>query len=756
MNLKYIFLIIVCLLSFPVFAQKNVTGIVSEKHEELHEETSDDEHFHPLVGANVYWLGTTTGTSTDGNGYFKLKRISESNQLVISFVGFQSDTITIAENQSKITVFLNSSQMLNGVEVLHEKESTEMDYLATQNTQLISEGELFKAACCNLSESFETNAAVDVTFADAITGTRQIQMLGLAGTYTQITTENLPSIRGLSSNFGLTFIPGSWIQSIQVSKGVGSVVNGYESIAGQINTELKKPETGDKFFLNLFGNQGGRMEANADFRTKVNDKWQTAFLLHGSARPFENDMNQDGFLDFPLASQVNLVNRWKFSNKSNGHEGQFGIKYLNDNKLGGQIGFEPEEHKGGTDVFGLEINTERAEFFAKNGYVFSPHKSLGMQFSAITHQQDSYFGTTDYVASQNTIYGNLIYQSFILTTAHKFKTGLSYLLDDYQEEFNQRNYDRTESVIGGFFEYTFNHKQKLNFILGLRTDYHNLYGLFLTPRLHARYELLDGTVLRASAGRGQRTANIFIENMAVFASSRTVEVLEDSDKNPYGLNPEIAWNFGFHLTQEFTLDYREGTINLDFYRTDFQNQVVVDLDSNPQKISFYNLNGNSYSNSFQAEIQYELLRRFDIKMAYRWLDVRTTYKENLLRKPLTSEHRGFLNLAYRTRSKTSPWEFDLTVNGFGKQRIPNTESNPEIYQLAKFSPAFSTINFQISKSFGKKLDLYFGGENIFDYVQENPIISASDPFGDYFDSSLIYAPIFGRMFYGGLRWRIGQ
>ncbi len=753
MNSKYIY-IILWLISFPVFAQKNITGIVGEQH------TADADHdeasFSPLTGANVHWLGTNIGTATDANGYFKLRRNSESNKLIISFIGFKSDTLDISKNDQNLTIFLESNQMLEGVEITHESKGTEMDYLATRNAQLISEKELFKAACCNLSESFETNASVDVAFTDAITGTRQIQMLGLAGTYTQITTENLPSIRGLASNFGLTFIPGSWISSIQVSKGVGSVVNGYESIAGQINTELKKPEEGDQFFLNLYGNQGGRVEANADFRTKIGEKWATAFLLHGSRRPFENDVNQDSFLDFPLTSQLNLVNRWKYSNAKKGHEAQFGIKYLNDKKLGGQVGFEPEIHKGKTDVYGLEINTERAEFFAKNGFVFSPYKSLGMQFSAVSHQQNSYFGLNTYDASQSTIYGNLIYQSIFGTTDHKFKTGLSYLLDNYQEEFNQINYDRTESVLGGFIEYTFNHKQKLNFIMGLRADYHTIFGLFLTPRLHARYEIMDGTVLRASAGRGQRTANIFIENMAVFASSRKVNIFGNSPENPYGLNPEIGWNFGFHLTQDFTLDYREGTMNLDFYRTDFQNQIVVDLDSNPQEISFYNLDGKSYSNSFQAEIQYEILRRVDIKMAYRWLDVRTTYGENLLPKPLTSEHRGFLNLGYTTRTKQSPWLFDLTYNIFGSQRIPNTKTNPENYQMDEFSPTFSTLNFQISKSFNQKLDLYFGGENVLNYTQKNPIISASEPFGDYFDSSLVFAPIFGRTFYGGLRFRIGK
>lgn len=705
----------------------------------------------PVIGANVYWKNTTIGTTTDANGNFKITTLKTNNQLVISYVGYQSDTIII-HNQDYIRIALVNSVELDEVTVSYKRNSTEISLLNPVYTKVMGEKELLKAACCNLSESFETNPSVDVSFTDAVTGTRQIQMLGLAGPYTQITRENMPDIRGLSSVYGLTYIPGTWIESIHLNKGTGTVVNGYESIAGQIDVNLRNPASMDKLYLNVYGNQKGRIELNANIQADLGQKIGTAFLLHGMNNSFKDDHNGDNFLDHPTGEQYVFLNRWELYNDKGVHF-QFGVKGTYIDKIGGESDFNPDIDKGTTNAWGLNINTERYEAWAKLGKVNvnKPWQSIGTQYSSSVHKQESYFGLTNYSANQNSFYANAIFQSIIGNTNHKFKTGLSFQYDDYEEDLDIQNFNRLEYVPGAFFEYTYNYIEKFNAVLGLRGDYHNEYGAFITPRVHLRYAINEKTTLRASGGRGLRSANIISENTGILASSRQIFILGDGSSKPYGLDPEIAWNYGVNLTYKFVLDYRNGSISADFYRTDFQNQIVLDLDQNPQQAIFYNLEGESFSNSFQAQVDYELINRLDVRMAYRWYDVKTTYSNELLEKPLISNHRAFINLAYTTREY---WSFDYTINWQGEKRIPGTDSNPAEYQLDNYAPSFFLMNAQISKSWQQKFDVYIGVENLLNYKQENPIIAISDPFGPYFDSSLIWGPITGRNVYFGLRYKI--
>jgi len=646
------------------------------------------------------------------------------------------------------------SIILDELQIVHREKSTKIGYLEPLKVEKIGQKELVKAACCNLSESFETNPSVDVSFTDAVTGTRQIQMLGLAGPYTQITREVMPDVRGLSAIYGLTYIPGTWVEGIQLIKGTGSVSNGYESIAGQINVELWKPETMDKLYLNGYANGKGRVEANANVKIGINDQWGTAFLLHGSNASFKHDRNDDGFLDNPLSRNYLLLNRWEFHGPQGGHF-QFGVKGTSIDKVGGQVAFDPETDTGRTDHWGMDLLTRRLEGWAKIGKI-NPRKtwqSTGLQLSGVTHHQDSWFGLNKYQAVQTSFYANLIFQSIIGNTNHTFRTGAGVQYDDYEETLNREDYDRTEIVPGAFFEYTYNPFDKFILVAGIRADYHNLFGPFLTPRVFVRYPITDRTILRLAGGRGQRTANILAENNAVLATSREIIIEGDDPDKPYGLDPEVAWNYGVNLTQNFTLDYRSGVISIDFYRTHFENQVVMDYDFNPQQVLFYNLDGKSFSNSFQVQLDYEVINRLDLRIAYRWYDVKTTYRDQLLQKPLISQHRGFLNLGYETRKY---WKFDFTLNRQGKKRIPDLSSNPEEYQLEAYSPAYFLVNAQISKAWRESFEVYLGVENLFDFKQKNPILSSEDPFSPYFDSSLIWGPIFGRNIYLGFRYKIKE
>ncbi|MGZ8545269.1 MAG: TonB-dependent receptor, partial [Flavisolibacter sp.] len=706
---------------------------------------------HPLAGASIQWLGTSSGTVSNPHGAFQLKKDPNTEMLVISYAGFRPDTLSVSGMQN-IEVSLYKTESLGSIVIRARVRPTYIDQYNPFRTAIITKKELLKAACCNLSESFETNPSVDVSYSDAATGSKQIQLLGLAGVYTQLTVENLPGPRGIATPLGLNSIAGPWVESIQLIKGTGSVVNGFESIAGQINVELRKPMTSEKLYLNGYVNTMGKTDLNLNWAHKINRKWSTGLLLHDNFLYSKQDFNNDGFRDLPTGNQFSAVHRWQYLG-DNGLMSQFGFKLMHDDKVGGQLSFDPSSDKFSTTIYGLGINTKRYEVFAKTGYVFPEkmHKSIGLQVSAFDHIQDSYFGIKRYDARQRNFYGNLIYQSRIHSDVHRFKTGISFNYDDYQESLQLNSYDRTEMVPGAFAEYTFSPNTKWDIVTGIRADHNNLYGWFATPRVNVRYAPGNTTTLRFSAGRGQRTANIIAENMGVLVSSRALEIQNSGIGKAYGLKPEVAWNKGLSLDQKFKLFGKEATLGIDFYRNDFVNQVIVDLED-ARKVRFYNLEGKSYSNSFQAELSFTPAQKFDVRLAYRYFDVKATYSNKLLEKPFTARHRAFINMAYDLKG----WKLDYTANLTGSKRIPSTIANPSQYQLPGRSPAYVTMNAQVSKSLGKKklFDLYLGGENLTNYFQENAILSADQPFGPHFDGSMVWGPVSGRLVYAGFRYTI--
>ncbi len=646
---------------------------------------------------------------------------------------------------------------LKTVKVETNRKSIKKSYSITSNTTVMTSKELLKAACCNLAESFETNPSIDVNFSDALTGTKQIKMLGLTSPYLMITEENIPSVRGASQAYGLSFTPGTWVESIQITKGAGSVLNGYESISGQINTELIKPIKDIPFFLNAYGSTDSRFELNTHFNKKISDDWATSLYVHGNTRIAKNDMNQDGFLDNPLGQQINLINRWQYACAETGWISFFNLKYMNDKKLTGQLDFDRTRDKGSNLIWGSEIYTERFDFTSKVGYIFKdmPFQSIGFQNAYSNHNQDSYFGLRNYDIKQQSYYSNLIFNSIINNTKHKFATGLNFTYDSYAEYVMRSDVSRIDNSAGAFFEYTYDNTDNFSVILGGRIDYHNRLGAFATPRLHVRYNPWEKSVLRFSAGRGKRAANIFAENQNLFASSRTLSVLNDSGKI-YGLNPEIAWNYGVSFNQQFLLFGKSADVGFDFYRTDFQNQVIVDLYASPQQVLFYNLKGKSYANSLQLDFNIELKKHLNLRTAYKYYDIQTDYLTGSYERPLQAKHRFFANLSFETHivEKGKQWKFDYTLNWLGKQALPTTSSNPTEDQLPKFSPSFSVMNVQVTRTFSSTFEMYIGGENIGNYRQEKAILGSDNPFGPTFDTSIVYAPVFGQMYYAGLRFKI--
>jgi outer membrane receptor for ferrienterochelin and colicin len=747
---KYIYIVFI-LTSCWLQAQQILEGIIVDKIDQ-----------EGVFGANVYWSQTRVGTTTDEAGKFSIPYKKSYQKLIISYVGYRTDTLTIS-NTNFIRHELTSDNELDEIKVVSEKEATQKSFLQTANVFTVNSEELLKAACCNLAESFETNPSIDVNFSDALTGTRQIQMLGLKSPYLLISQENIPSIRGAAQVFGLTFTPGTWVESIQISKGAGSVTNGYESISGMINAELVKPFTDQRFFVNAYGSLGGRLELNTHFNQKVSDKWQTGVYIHGNYRGAKFDQNDDGFLDFPLMNQINVMNRWQYVNAETGWVSFINLRYMNDSKQTGQVNYDPDTDRlspdsvlSGIEVWGGEIDTQRLDASLKLGYVFPelPFQSFGFQLAYSNHQQESYFGLRTYDIEHQSVYSNLLFNSIIGDTRNKFTTGISFTHDNYDELLRIGNFRRVENSFGGFFEYAYDNIDDFSLTAGLRIDTHNLLGTFVTPRLHIRYVPWEKATLRVSAGQGRKSANIFAENQQLFSSARQINI-QSAGGNIYGLDPEVAWNYGISLLQGFRLFDEKGNITFDFYRTHFQNQVVVDWE-NPQEISFYNLDGASFANSFQVEVNYGLLKSLDLRLAYKYYDIQIDYDSGRLSKPLIPDHRFFANLGYVTEltSKGTQWKFDLTYNWLGEQRLPDTSTNPVQYQLGDRAGSFHLMNAQVTRVFSKKFEVYVGAENMTNTRQKNPILAADDPFGSNFDSTIVYAPIFGRMFYSGLRFKI--
>lgn len=758
---------------------QQLTGVIYEKDPNGHKTT--------LPGVNLFWLGTQQGTFTDDHGRFRLSKAGIIDYtLVISSLGYRRDTITIAPSKGRIELELTpENQTLGEVEVAGRQDNTYISRLKTQATTVISTGELQRAACCNLAESFETNASVDVSYSDAISGARQIQLLGLSGIYSQIMTENVPLIRGLATPFGLSYIPGSWMESIQIAKGTSSVVNGYESITGQINVEYKKPASEPPLFLNIFGNSNLRFEANADGGVKINDNLSTSLLVHASTFQHKFDRNGDGFMDLPKLTTLTAMNRWDYI-VAGKWVSRFGFKYLYEQRDGGQMVFDKSSWSSDTTgistdakPYGIGVTTNRAELFWKNS-IFpgqSGNASLGLILSGINHQQDGFYGINLYHGHEQNFNANLIYTNAFNHNMHRLSAGASYMIDDYSENYIQTRLtyqyqlmpsgstytdaelftlagdsvypyimDRQEWVAGAFLEYTFEIHEKFVLIAGARVDYNSLYGTYFTPRLHIRGNLTESLTLRASAGKGYRSPNLLAENSGVFVSQRVLYFAPQ-------LGNEEAWNYGLNLTWKFNLFGEPAELSLDAYRTDFVHQIIVDQDSLPTAIFFYNLDGPSYANSVQGQLVFSPVVRFTITTAFRWNDVWVSEGSGLQRKAMVNLYKGLLSLSYAT--KFDKWKFDLTGQLNGPARLPDTQKMPVALQQPTQSPVWINLLAQITRKF-KHFEIYLGGENLTNFRQTNPIIEPEKPYHTHFDGSMAWGPVTGISVYAGVRMGIGN
>jgi outer membrane receptor for ferrienterochelin and colicin len=607
------------------------------------------------------------------------------------------------------------------------------------NGVLINREELFKAACCNLGESFTTNPSVDVNYSDAATGAKQIKLLGLSGTYVQMLTENLPNFRGAAAPYSLDYVPGPWMNSIQVSKGSSSVRNGYESITGQIDIEYLKPDNDEGVTVNLYGGTLGRLEANADANVHLDDKLSTEVLLHYQDDFGHHDVNNDGFLDQPNVRQWNLQNRWKWKGTHYMFHGGFGI--VKEKREGGQTHVS-EKGKVYSEQFAtahhpylININTERYEGYMKHAFILDPEHgtNIAVMGNASMHLLDANYGNKHYSVNQKNAYAQLLFETNF-NEQHNLSTGLS-LNYDYLTR------DDKETTPGIYAQYTYNLNDKIVAMAGIRADHSSRYGTFVTPRFHLKLTPSEIVSLRLSAGKGYRTVHALAENNNLLASGRQL-VIDD-------LEQERAWNYGISSSFYIPLFDKTLKLNAEYYHTHFSQQAVIDYDSNPSLIRISNLDGKSYSNTVQIDATYPIVKGLELTAAWRWNDVKCTYGGELMEKPLTSRYKGLVTASYKT--PLGLWQFDATLQLNGGGRMPT----PVDGLWEDHFNAYEQVSAQITRWF-RHFSVYIGGENLTGFRQKKTIINAEDPWSATFDPTMMWGPVHGAMFYAGIRINVGR
>lgn len=718
--MKYIWLM---LLFFPfITLRAQVKGTVKDNLGE------------PVAGANLFWMGTTQGATTSADGSFSLAKPAGKHMLVVSFIGFENDTIHVNGRDETLDIVLREGVELSEVNVVSRKLGTMKLRGSVMNEDMISSAELTRAACCNLGESFVTNPSVDVTYSDAATGAKQIKLLGLSGTYVQMMTENIPNFRGVAAPYGLGYVPGPWMQSIQVSKGSASVKNGYEAITGQINVEFKKPQLpeADWLSVNLFGSTTNRYEANADATVKLSKRWSTSLLAHYENETKAHDSNDDGFADIPQVKQYNVWNRWAYMGDR--YVFQAGIKALSEDRNSGQV-----SHGGShsADPYKISIGTDRYEAFTKNAYIFDKEKNtnLALILSGSLHKQDAVYGRKLYDVDQHNAYASLLFETE-LGKRHSLSAGLSFNYDSYNQRYRLTNDAEQpltrrfvkEAVPGAYVQYTYNLDDKLILMGGIRGDRSSEYGYFVTPRFHVKYNPNEYAHFRLSAGKGYRTNHVLAENNYLLASSRRIDIARNLDQDE-------AWNYGASASFYVPLFGKTLNLNAEYYYTDFLKQVVVDMDTDPHAVLFYNLGGRSYSQVFQVEATYPFFPGFTLTAAYRWTDAKTTYDGQLREKPLTGKYKGLLTASYQT--PLGLWQFDATLqlNGGGRMPTPYEQGDGAWSWEHRYN-GFEQLSAQVTRYF-RNWSVYVGGENLTNFKQKNPIIDASDPWGSNFDATMV-------------------
>lgn len=713
-----------------------------------------DEKNQPLSFASVYWLDTTLIISTDQAGEFEISMpLKPQKRLVVSLVGYSSDTITIT-TQGFVKITLHTSQELGTVTVQGTQRGQYISSINPIKTEVITSTELKKGACCDMAGCFNTNGSVQTTTTNIVTNAKELRILGLGGVYNQVLIDGFPMIQGLTFTYGISNIPGPLVESIFISKGANSVLQGWESMSGEINVLTKDPATADKFYFNAYLNSFLEKQFNSYYTFRKN-RCSNMIFIHTVQPAIKIDKDNDTFLDVPLVTRYEFFDKFKYGKEQDfGWYSQTEVRFVSERRIGGQTFFNPSTDEGTTNAYGQVINYTQPEFMTKTAYRFNEANRITLFASAYNQNQNSWYGITNYIANQNTINTTLQYE-LTYGGESNLKAGVSYrylnLNEDIlfaQNPFNHTyggNYGKLENIPGLFAENSLHFgKDKFTWIVGMRLDHHNQFGLYSTPRTLLKYDITPKTSIRSSIGYGWRTVNIFSENAYLLASNRNVLFTEP-------LKPEQAINIGGNFTQQFGEKNVTGTFTADFYHTLFLNQIFPDYNTDPTKAYISNFTGTSISNAFQGGVTIELYKRFDIGTTYNFLDVYRIENGAKYALPFIPQNTLLTTFSYKPLS--GKWHLDFNVHWFGVEQLPSTADNPPEYQNPGESQPYATVNAQFTYTF-KKIELYGGCENIFNFRQNLPIISWQNPFGPYFDTSSAWGPTTGQEFYIGIRVEI--
>ncbi|RPI19613.1 MAG: TonB-dependent receptor [Ignavibacteriae bacterium] len=708
-----------------------------------------DNKKEKLEDAIVKWMGTTKGTITDGNGNFEisLTGITEK-KLVVTYSGFKTDTVE-ADGSNDLEIVLQSNTTTGTIEITDDKNSTYFGNYEAK-TEIITSQELVKDACCDLAGCFGRNSSVEVAVTDILTDSKELKILGLEGAYTQILIDNMPLMNGLNVKYGVSSIPGTLIDKITISKGSNSVLQGYESISGIMNVLLKDYDVSDRLLINGFVNSMLEKQMNMNLTHSFNEKLNTILTFHSIQKSNRIDDNSDGFLDNPLVTRYVAYNKWKFSDKKNKTDFNIAGRLWNEERIGGQKNFNIKSDEGSNKIYGQTVNINSIEGYSRFSKQFSDENGMKLYLSSSYYDQKSFYGITQYSAKQENFSVSGFYEFDVLGSSMKTGASYKYLNIDETVKFTGStnktyagNYVKKESIPGVFAENSFRFlNDKASLLTGIRLDYHNEHKLIVTPRVLFRYQPDELLVIRASIGTGFRTVNLLSENTNILASAKDI-VIEN------GLKPERILNYGADLLYYFSFGKIGGNLNVDFYRTDFYSKVIPDFDSDPGKVIFTNLDGKAFSNVFQAEANINIYSNFDLKLAYKLVDQKYDLNGKRYDQPFNSKHRILSTISYAPKSNS--WSASAGLQWFGKQRLPSTSANPVEYQLPEESEPYILMNAQLNKNFDK-FEIYAGVENLLNFKQDNPIISAENPFGQYFDTSLNWGPTKGREYYAGFRF----
>jgi len=590
---------------------------------------------------------------------------------------------------------------------------------------------------------------VSVGYSDAVTGARQIRLLGQSGVYTQMLDENRPMMRGLSAPFGLNYVPGQWLESIQIAKGVTSVINGVESMTGQINMEHRKPTDEKPLYVQASVMQDTKCDLNVISSLQLDplSAWSTVIMGHVDGNFMSMDHNGDGFMDDPRLLQFNLANRWLYM-APGGLQLRFGVRALQDRRNGGQM------ESIGADRWTADVLHRNLNGYVKLGVPLNEDNSQNVALVAdYTYQNtDSGYGYADptrltYNAGQHSAFVNLLYQNQ-MSESHHFTLGLSEMLDLYNENFSPVGAARTlMSDLGVFGEYTFHSGEQFSAIVGLREDWYYGKGARLSPRITLKYAPVEQVVLRFNGGRGVRCSTPLTDNYGVLSSNK--QIVGEILSHPL----EESWTLGANATWYLPYDKKGKTyISVDWFSSFFVNQIFVDYTAD--KINFYSMasGDRSWSNTFQLDFSTEILRGFTLNLTARYTDAhQTLHAQSNDIKPMTSMFKAVLNLQYATR--LNKWIFDFTASANGPSKVWDFMKGMDGRYENGYTPVYPLLYLQITRRF-KGWDVYLGGENLTNYRQPNPIIGASDPHSANFDASCVWGPINGIKVYAGFRFTL--